>query len=156
MIRPRWNFALVRAVGPLFALGMLAACGHNAGVSSTGGAARYAAHARGNYTPPGSPDDPWGPYIREASARFDVPVPWIRALMRVESGGKEYINGKLVTSSAGAMGLMQVMPGTYDELRQRHNLGDDAYDPHDNIMAGVAYYAGNVRHLRRPRLPRGL
>ncbi len=139
MIRPRWNFALVRAVGPLFALGMLAACGHNAGVSSTGGAARYAAHARGNYTPPGSPDDPWGPYIREASARFDVPVPWIRALMRVESGGKEYINGKLVTSSAGAMGLMQVMPGTYDELRQRHNLGDDAYDPHDNIMAGVAY-----------------
>jgi hypothetical protein len=37
------------------------------------------------------------------------------------------------------MGLMQVMPGTYDELRDRYNLGDDPFDPHDNIMAGVAY-----------------
>ena len=37
------------------------------------------------------------------------------------------------------MGLMQVMPATYDELRQRHNLGDDPYDPHDNILAGTAY-----------------
>ena len=139
MIRPNRNFALVRAVGAFVVLGLLAACSHGSGTSSTGQAARYASHARGNYTPPGSADDPWGPYIREASARFDVPAPWIRSLMKVESGGKEYINGKLVTSSAGAMGLMQVMPGTYDELRQRHNLGDDAYDPHDNIMAGVAY-----------------
>ncbi len=139
MTRPRRNFTLVRAVGALFALALLAACSHGSGVSSSNVAAHYAAHARGNYTPPGPPEDPWGPYIHEASARFDVPTPWIRALMRVESGGKEYINGKLVTSSAGAMGLMQVMPGTYDELRQRHNLGDDAYEPHDNIMAGVAY-----------------
>jgi hypothetical protein len=37
------------------------------------------------------------------------------------------------------MGLMQVMPGTYDGLRDRYNLGDDPYEPHDNIMAGVAY-----------------
>ncbi|MEI7712562.1 MAG: lytic transglycosylase domain-containing protein [Rhodospirillales bacterium] len=139
MNRPHRNFAPIRAVGALFALGLLAACSHNAGVSSSNQAARYTSHARGNYTAPGPAEDPWGPYIREASARFDVPEPWIRALMRVESGGKEYVNGKLVTSSAGAMGLMQVMPGTYQELRQRHNLGDDAYEPHDNIMAGVAY-----------------
>jgi Transglycosylase SLT domain len=37
------------------------------------------------------------------------------------------------------MGLMQVMPGTYAELRARHNLGPDPFDPHDNIMAGVGY-----------------
>jgi hypothetical protein len=37
------------------------------------------------------------------------------------------------------MGLMQVMPGTYDELRYAHGLGGDPYDPHDNIMAGTAY-----------------
>ena len=59
--------------------------------------------------------------------------------MRVESGGKEYVNGDLVTSGAGAMGLMQVMPATYDELRDRYQLGDDPFDPHDNILAGVAY-----------------
>ena len=59
--------------------------------------------------------------------------------MRVESGGNEYQNGRLITSSAGAMGLMQVMPETYDELRARYNLGDDPFDPHENILAGTAY-----------------
>jgi cell division septation protein DedD len=59
--------------------------------------------------------------------------------MHVESGGLEYRNGQLTTSNVGAMGLMQVMPATYDMLRDRYNLGDDPYDPHDNIMAGVAY-----------------
>ena len=37
------------------------------------------------------------------------------------------------------MGLMQVMPGTYDELSRRYTLGGDPYEPHDNIMAGTAY-----------------
>ena len=82
---------------------------------------------------------PWGPYIREAGKRFDVPEVWIRSVMRVESGGNEYQNGQLITSSAGAMGLMQVMPETYDELRGRYSLGDDPFDPHDNILAGAAY-----------------
>lgn len=40
-------------------------------------------------------------------------------------------------SSAGALGLMQVMP-TWAALR-RYRLGRDPYDPHDNIMAGAAY-----------------
>ena len=43
------------------------------------------------------------------------------------------------TSRAGAMGLMQVMPATYAELRRRHGLGADPYDPRDNILAGAAY-----------------
>jgi hypothetical protein len=37
------------------------------------------------------------------------------------------------------MGLMQVMPGTWAELRIRHGLGRDPYDPRDNILAGTAY-----------------
>jgi hypothetical protein len=138
MTRPRPSFALLRAAGAFAALSLLAACSHGANTAGNS-AAGYAAHAHGNYTPPGPPEDPWGPYIQEASARFDVPDRWIRSLMKVESGGREYQNGKLVTSSAGAMGLMQVMPGTYEELRARHNLGDDPYEPHDNVMAGVAY-----------------
>src|SRR6185295_12658225 len=28
---------------------------------------------------------------------------------------------------------------TYEELRMRHRLGDDPYDPHNNILAGTAY-----------------
>ncbi len=92
------------------------------------------------YRPPGPPGDPWGPYIREASLRFQVPEPWIRSVMRQESGGRQYGgDGGLTTSSAGAMGLMQVMPETYEGLRARYALGDDPYDPHNNILAGSAY-----------------
>ena len=55
-------------------LALLAACaGQGPHTSSTQEAARYAARARGNYVPPGPPEDPWGPYIREAGKRFDVP-----------------------------------------------------------------------------------
>ena len=129
----------LRVGGTIALLSALAACGsvpHQDAIKET---ARYVAQARHNYTAPGPAEDPWGPYIREASVRFDIPEIWIRSLMRVESGGKEYVNGDLITSSVGAMGLMQVMPETYDELRDRYNLGDDPFNPHDNIIAGVAY-----------------
>jgi D-alanyl-D-alanine carboxypeptidase len=86
------------------------------------------------YPPPGSPEDPWGPYIREASGRYRVPERWVRAVMQQESGGEQQ-----ATSPAGAMGLMQVMPTTYEELRVRYQLGDDPYDPHNNVLAGTAY-----------------
>ena len=78
--------------------------------------------------------DPWGPYIREASGRYGVPEQWIREVMRQESGGQEQ-----AVSSAGAMGLMQIMPDTFDGLRQRYGLGSDPFEPRDNIMAGAAY-----------------
>jgi cell division septation protein DedD len=134
------SIIVLRGGASVMLLALLAACASQAPhYSSRQEAARYAAHARGNYVPPGPPQDPWGPYIHEAGSRFDVPETWIRSVMRVESGGNEYLNGELVTSSAGAMGLMQVMPETYDDLRARYNLGDDAYDPHDNILAGTAY-----------------
>ncbi|HEY1411438.1 MAG TPA: lytic transglycosylase domain-containing protein, partial [Rhodopila sp.] len=86
------------------------------------------------YPPPGPPEDPWGPYIREAAARFRVPGHWVRAVMHQESGGEQQ-----ATSPVGAMGLMQVMPATYEGLRVRYQLGDDPYDPHNSILAGTAY-----------------
>lgn len=102
--------------------------------------ADYQAHARSHYTPPGPPNDPWGPYINEASSRFDVPAAWIRAVMHQESGGHLYDRyGNFITSTPGAMGLMQIMPPAYDDLRTQYNLGPDPYDPHDNILAGTAY-----------------
>ena len=103
-------------------------------------AAAYEARASQGYPAPGPPDDPWRPHIYEAAARFRVPEAWIRAVMRQESGGRQVgADGAPVTSSAGAMGLMQVMPGTYAALRQRHGLGDDPYEPRSNILAGTAY-----------------
>jgi hypothetical protein len=53
-----------------------------------------------------------------------VPERWIREVMRQESGGRAS-----ATSRVGAMGLMQVMPGTYAELTRRYGLGGDPYHP---------------------------
>ena len=77
---------------------------------------------------------PHAAHIAEASQRFGIPEPWITAVLRAESAGD-----MRAVSSAGAMGLMQVMPATWAELRTRHGLGRDPYDPRDNILAGTAY-----------------
>ncbi|EWY39366.1 transglycosylase [Skermanella stibiiresistens SB22] len=91
----------------------------------------------GNYG--GASSEAWSSHIAAASQRFDVPEQWIKAVMRVESGGRTHMNGRPIVSRAGAMGLMQVMPSTYEELRVKHGLGSDPFDPRDNIMAGTAY-----------------
>ncbi|HET6606197.1 MAG TPA: lytic transglycosylase domain-containing protein [Rhodopila sp.] len=86
-----------------------------------------------------SPLDRWHDLIAEASHRFGIPEAWIRAVMRAESGGQTVLDGRPITSRAGAMGLMQIMPDTWAELRTRYGLGNDPYDPHDNIFSGTAY-----------------
>jgi cell division protein FtsN len=118
---------------------LLAACGGQQAqqtAATRGGAVTHSGHYNrpASYAPPGPAHDPWGPWIRDASRRFDVPERWIREVMRQESGGRVS-----ATSPVGAMGLMQVMPGTYSELRSRYGLGDDPYHPYDSIMAGTAY-----------------
>ncbi len=121
----------------LLALLLLAACTQQGGYGPGG---RVEIGADGwrrpthYYPPPGPPEDPWGPYIREAAGRYSVPEQWVRAVMQQESGGEQQ-----ATSPVGAMGLMQVMPATYEELRVRHRLGDDPYEPHNNVLAGTAY-----------------
>ncbi|MEI9991169.1 MAG: transglycosylase SLT domain-containing protein [Rhizomicrobium sp.] len=84
--------------------------------------------------------DRWTPYIREASRRFDVNGQWIRAVMVIESGGRTMLGeNKPIVSSAGAMGLMQLMPQTWAEMRAANRLGRDPFDPRDNVLAGAAY-----------------
>jgi Transglycosylase SLT domain len=82
----------------------------------------------------GRPIDPLAGFITEASKRFAVPEHWIRSVMRVESAGEARAR-----SQKGAMGLMQIMPQTWSELRARYDLGADPYAPRDNILAGTAY-----------------
>lgn len=73
-------------------------------------------------------------HIAAASQRFGIPEVWIRAVMGRESAGDPRAE-----SSKGAIGLMQVMPGTWTELRTRYRLGPDPFDERDNILAGTAY-----------------
>lgn len=77
---------------------------------------------------------PYAAHVADAARRFGIPEQWIWAVMRVESNGDSR-----AVSSAGAMGLMQVMPATWAGLRARHGLGANPFDMRDNIMAGAAY-----------------
>ena len=108
--------------------------------ASNAEARQYRSRAARSYAVPGGTEDPWGRYVHEASYRFRVPEQWVREVMNQESGGRlNDADGSLITSSAGAMGLMQVMPQTFNELQQRYQLGDDPYEPRNNILAGIAY-----------------
>jgi hypothetical protein len=77
---------------------------------------------------------PFARFMAEAAKRFEIPAPWIRSVMRVESAGDVH-----AISPKGAMGLMQIRPETWARLRRRYGLGADPCDPHDNITAGAAY-----------------
>ena len=48
------------------------------------------------------------------------------------------------------MGLMQIMPETWDELRTSHGLGDDPFDPRDNVLAGAAYLRAMYNRFGSP------
>ncbi|KAA3448118.1 lytic transglycosylase [Mesorhizobium sp. SARCC-RB16n] len=76
----------------------------------------------------------WSAYICEAAKRYDLPERLIRAVMHVESDADVR-----ALSPKGAMGLMQIMPTTWEELRIKHGLGTNPFDPRDNILAGAAY-----------------
>lgn len=73
-------------------------------------------------------------HVAEAAQRFGIPAQWIYAVIRAESAGRTG-----AVSSAGAMGLMQLMPGTWARQRARFRLGADPFNPRDNIMAGTSY-----------------
>ena len=115
--RPAWHYAVLILAGALsVCAGPGGAVAQSAPVERPAAAHPYAAH------------------IAEASQRFGIPEHWIRAVLRAESAGDVR-----AVSSAGAMGLMQVMPDTWAGLRARYGLGRDPYDPRDNILAGTAY-----------------
>lgn len=78
--------------------------------------------------------DPWAAHVTEAAERFEIPARWIRAVMAAESDGDAGTR-----SPKGAIGLMQIMPGTWDELRTQYDLGSDPWEPRANILAGAAY-----------------
>lgn len=91
--------------------------------------------------------DQWQALVAEASKRFGIPESWIRAVIMTESNG----DPKAV-SPKGAMGLMQLMPETWAELRDQHDLGADPFDARMNILAGTAYLKAMQHRFGYPAL----
>ncbi|MBZ0273493.1 lytic transglycosylase domain-containing protein [bacterium] len=80
--------------------------------------------------------------VRQAAERFRLPEKLIHAVVKAESA-----YNPRAKSPAGAMGLMQLMPGTANALGVR-----DPWDPRANVMGGSLYlrqmidrYGGDVR-----------
>jgi soluble lytic murein transglycosylase-like protein len=68
-------------------------------------------------------------FIAEASQVYGIPVPFIKAVIKIESN----FNPRAV-SRVGAMGLMQLMPATAEHMKVA-----DPFDPRQNIMGGTKY-----------------
>lgn len=72
----------------------------------------------------------WEPTLVELCEKYQVDPDLARAVMRCESGGNPH-----AVSSAGAIGLMQLMPAT------ARGLGVDPKDPKRNLEGGIKYLA---------------
>jgi membrane-bound lytic murein transglycosylase B len=121
------HFVKARARAFLTAVLVMTLCSGNA----VGAASPTAAQVQSDQA---QSDAPYAGFVADAARRFGIPEAWIHAVIHAESGGDPR-----AVSPSGAMGLMQLMPQTWRELRAALSLGDDPFDPHDNIMAGAAY-----------------
>lgn len=73
------------------------------------------------------------PIIHAASQEWNVDPIWLKSLMQQETGGNRYDKfGRPITSSAGAGGLMQIMPETARGLGVK-----DVHDPVEAIFGAA-------------------
>ena len=85
-------------------------------------------------------------HIRDQQAYFAIPQALIRAVIKTESDYDPH-----VVSSAGALGLMQLMPATARAMGVTN-----VWDPRQNIMGGARYLQTLAkRFCRTPTLGRG-
>ena len=80
--------------------------------------------------------------IRQASKRFEIDPHFIRAIIKAESGFDHN-----ATSSKGAQGLMQLMPGTANDMAV-----EDPFDPEENIFGGARYFSLLLKRFENDKI----
>lgn len=85
-------------------------------------------------------NSPYEPYIQKSAAKYGLDPQFVRAIMKTES---DFRNSTV--SSAGARGLMQVMPVVWSEIKKKYDLPWDynsgVFEPEKNIEVACAYLA---------------
>lgn len=123
------------AAAPLMAARVAASAAPADATSSASPSAATAGHAR---TASGLSEDVRA-LAGKAGRLFSLPENLVRAVVSVESGGRAN-----ATSGAGAVGLMQLMPGTAKEMGVK-----DPHNPWDNLVGGAKYLARQLERFGR-------
>jgi hypothetical protein len=71
----------------------------------------------------------YGRYVDRVASKYNLEPDLIRAVIRTESNGD-----RSAVSKKGAMGLMQLMPSTADDMNVAH-----PFNPEENIEGGAKY-----------------
>lgn len=82
--------------------------------------------------------------VNRYSKEFGVEAKQVLAILKRESAGDEK-----AVSKAGARGLMQLMPDTFEEVKRELKLPKDAdiFDPEINIRAGTYYFSKMMKQF---------
>ncbi len=103
---------------------------------------KYTLYLRGSRKAPSVYIKDYETAILEASKRFKVELPLIKAVIKAESNFDHE-----AVSKKGAKGLMQLMPRTADEM----DVGD-ALDPKENIMGGTRYLGLMLKRFKNDKI----
>jgi len=103
---------------------------------------RYSIFIRDNRKTPAAYIKEFSGIIRQASKRFGIDAHFIRAIIKAESGFDHR-----ATSSKGAQGLMQLMPGTADDMAV-----EDPFDPEENIFGGTRYFSLLLKRFKNDKI----
>ena len=103
---------------------------------------RYTIFIRSSRKTPAEYIKEYSGIIKQASKRFGIDAHFIRAIIKAESGFD-----RKATSSKVAQGLMQLMPGTANDMAV-----EDPFDPEENIFGGARYFSLLLKRFKNDKI----